>query len=236
MKILAIETTGLYASVALLTAEADGSEWEIHEKQGDRKFSHLQRVIPMVDELLSECELSIGDVTHIAVSLGPGSFTGIRIGIATAKAMAQALNLPVVGVPSLKALARNAGEFPGLICPVLDARRSQVYCGGYIKQGRQYASVIEDKARGMDEFLELVQAYCESNPVEVLFLGDDYENHQRAKSVAEEAFEMLKGYQGDGDLAAATDYHHIKPVYLRQAEAQRKLEERRLSEEGRQSE
>lgn len=215
MKILAIETTGLFASVAILEAP---EIYEVYEKQGDKKLSHLQKIIPMIEELLTERGLAIGDLTHIVVSLGPGSFTGIRIGMATAKALAQALNLPIIGVPSLKALARNAGDFPGLICPVLDARREQVYAGGYIKQNEKYVAVIEDGARSFAEFMELVEAYCQDNSVEATFLGDDYGNHQKASSVALEAFEMAKENK-------IMSFNEIKPVYLRQAEAQRKLEE-----------
>lgn len=216
MLILAIETTGHFASVAVLK-EVDG-KYEIFEKQGDKKLSHLQKLIPLIDELLSESELSIDNVSHLAVSQGPGSFTGIRIGMATAKALGQALDLPLVSVPSLKALARNAGSFSGLICPVLDARREQVYCGGYIQTDEGYQAVIEDGARSMDEFLKLVQAYCQENGTEVIFLGDDFDNHQKASSVALEALAMINKGQ-------VLNFDEVKPVYLRQAEAQRKLEE-----------
>ena len=130
MYILAIETTGLKASVAIID-----ENMRVWKAESDRKLSHLQNLIPLIGDLLEKSKLTLDDITHIAVSEGPGSFTGIRIGIATGKALAQALKLPMISVPTLKSFAWNVPDFDGLICPIFDARRDQVYAGAYFWQG-----------------------------------------------------------------------------------------------------
>ena len=126
MYILALETTGAHASVAIINEEG-----KIAEKVSDSVLNHLQNLMPMTKELLDEQGLSIGDMTAIAASQGPGSFTGIRIGVSSARALAQVTGIETVAVPTLKAFAYNAPDFDGLICPVFDARRSQVFAAAY---------------------------------------------------------------------------------------------------------
>jgi tRNA threonylcarbamoyladenosine biosynthesis protein TsaB len=126
MNILAIETTGPEASVAILNDHG-----MIREEVSTQKLNHLQNLIPMVDHLLKECKLSIDDVSLIAASEGPGSFTGIRIGIASARALAQALEIDTISVPTLKSFAYNVPDYKGIICPIFDARRNQVYGAAY---------------------------------------------------------------------------------------------------------
>ena len=143
MYLLAIETTGAFASVALLEDDC-----VLEHIQGHDRFSHLQNLMPQVKEVLENHKLSINDVSAIAVSKGPGSFTGIRIGVSSTRALCQVLGVPGVPVSSLEALAMRVADLPGekrrstgdtlddriWICPILDARRSQVYGGGYVLQ------------------------------------------------------------------------------------------------------
>lgn len=244
MKLLAIETTGPLASVAFLTE--DGS---LREKRSDQKLSHLQHLIPMIGTLLSECGSGINDVTHIAVSEGPGSFTGIRIGMATAKALAQIIRVPVVPVPSLKAMARNVSDLQGIHCPILDARRNQIYAGAFLCGSGSPARLLDDKAYEIEEFAAAVKHIQTGGNKTILLLGDaipvygqalsellrvdgadhtvveaeESRRHQRAGSVALEAAEMIANGQ-------MTDYLSVRPVYLRKAEAQRKLEEKLTAE------
>ena len=170
MYILAIETTGAFASVALLqgpdkaaglaadagvaadtglvadagAADAVSGPRILGVIHGSDRYSHLQNLTPQISQILQDSALQIGDIGAIAVSHGPGSFTGIRIGVSTARALAQILDIPCIAVSSLEALAlrASAGEtanpeqlqVPGartLICPILDARRKQVYGAAY---------------------------------------------------------------------------------------------------------
>jgi len=180
MTILAIETTGPLASAALYR---DG---KTVFRMNDSDFSHLQECVPMVKALMeSECT-EPSDIDAIAVSRGPGSFTGIRIGMATAKGLAQVWNKPIVEVPTLEsfAWADMPCSHSTLICPVFDARRSQVYAAAYRRSGEfmdlccaavgkeaEVRAVVPEGAYGLDEYLDmLAQAAWDGDTL--FFLGD----------------------------------------------------------------
>lgn len=242
MILLAIETTGANASVAIMDETK-----EIKEEVSDKKMSHLQNLIPLIDNLLEKCQLSIDDVTHIAVSEGPGSFTGIRIGMATGKALAQALNLPMISVPTLESFCYNDIDFTGLICPIFDARRHQVYGGAYCFDKGACRRVIKDDAWSLEGFLEKVDVQAEKEGLKVMFFGDgtekyeeelkawgfktnrispnddiskiiakDGQRYQRASSVVRLACKYLTA-------GKTKNLFEMNPVYLRMAEAERKL-------------
>ncbi len=241
MVILAIETTGRLASAALYE---DG---RISEKSDGSEYSHLQRIAPMVGELLKGRGVSPESLSAVAVSRGPGSFTGIRIGMATAKALAQVWNKPVICVPTLMSFAFSGCEevlakSPGeklLFCPVFDARRSQVYAGAYEPLGRK--AVIGDAAYGPDELIEKLGEVSASYD-RIIFFGDGIApfeekltgsglnaepapeelRYQKASWAARLAAEMFK----DGML---DDCFSASPEYLRPAEAERKLKEKASS-------
>ena len=258
MYLLAIETTGAYASVALMK---DGRI--VGRLQGRDRFSHLQNLIPQIDAVVKDHKLSLGDLDAIAVSRGPGSFTGIRIGVSTARALSQALKIPCVPVPTLEALAMNpllspeaeavdkteaADLQPGgsdfadiLICPILDARRSQVYGGGYFLRSGLPVEKIKGGAYTIEEFLSEAAAYHR-----ILLLGDGSDacrekiqmlrpagtetapeniRYQQAVSVAKLGATLFQEQGGCG-------YQELKPEYMRLAEAERKLAERRAAERG----
>ena len=232
MYILAIETTGAFASVALMKDDKI-----IGHVSGNDRFSHLQNLMPQVETVIKENKLSIGDIDLIAVSNGPGSFTGIRIGVSTARALSQILDIPCVAVPSLDALALRGAEYAKgdiLICPMLDARRSQVYAGGYfikdgypveeIKAGPYMLDEFLAKAAGYDQILVLGDAMdkyadkmAEIRPEGTLDTPEDI-RYQDASCVAALGAKL---YAEKGGLS----YNEVQPEYMRMAEAERKLKE-----------
>lgn len=235
MYILAIETTGAFASVALMH---DGKL--IGQVEGSDRFSHLQNLMPQIDTVVKDNQLSISDIKAIAVSCGPGSFTGIRIGVSTARALAQILKIPCVAVSSLEALAMRAGDAKRtLICPILDARRSQVYGGGYYIENGFPVEAVKAGPYTIDEFMEAISEY-ES----ILFMGDGIDTcgqkilaareegiefcvedirYQNAITVAKLGEKLLAEGKGQG-------YNEIQPEYMRIAEAERKLKEKQAQE------
>jgi len=126
MKILAIDSSGLVATVALIEDQNLLAEYTIHHKK-----THSQTLMPMLDEIRQMTELDLDSVDAIAVASGPGSFTGLRIGAATAKGLAMGLNIPIIEVPTLEGMAYQMYGAAALVCPIMDARRNQVYTGLY---------------------------------------------------------------------------------------------------------
>jgi len=246
MNILAIETTGAEASVAVINEKG-----EVFMEASDQKLNHLQNLMPMVDILLQKRGMLIDDVDYIAVSEGPGSFTGIRIGVTSARALAQALGLETISVPTLQSFLYHVPEYKGIICPIFDARRSQVYGGAYQWTGEgQYEEVVSGAAYDLNQLLELLESALQgieaeqkgrkeitffgdgiipykeqimnwqgsslNNNIRVLFAEDEVKL-QKASSVARLALENYRA----GKIKSLYD---LKPVYMRKAEAERKLE------------
>ena len=141
MKMLVLESSGLVASVALMEEDKMVCEFTMNHKK-----THSQTLLPMVDEMVKITGYDIKELDAIAISKGPGSFTGLRIGSATAKGLSQALNIPVVAVSSLEGLAANLYGTGDIICPIMDARRSQVYTGLFQYEGERLVAKMEDTA------------------------------------------------------------------------------------------
>ena len=135
MRILALDSSGLVASAAVLEAEAD-DEVTVAEYTVNYKKTHSQTLLPMLDEISKMTELDLDTIDAIAVAGGPGSFTGLRIGSATAKGLGLALKKPLIHVPTLHGLAYNLCGTDKLVCPIMDARRGQVYTGIYEFAGK----------------------------------------------------------------------------------------------------
>ena len=130
MRILALDSSGMVASVAVVWADKDEEEL-VAEYTVNYKKTHSQTLLPMLDEIVKITELDMETIDAVAVAAGPGSFTGLRIGAATAKGLALALRKPVIAVPTLEGLAYNLCGSEKLVCPIMDARRGQVYTGIY---------------------------------------------------------------------------------------------------------
>lgn len=131
MRILAIDSSGLVATVAVVEQDEKAVGKTVAEYTINYKKTHSQTLLPMLDEIVRMTELELGSVDAIAVAGGPGSFTGLRIGSATAKGLGLALEKPLIHVPTVDALAYNLCYTDQIVCPIMDARRNQVYTGIY---------------------------------------------------------------------------------------------------------
>lgn len=231
MKILGIDSSGIVASVAVTEGETLLAEYTVNYKK-----THSQTLLPMLDEVAKMTELDLDTIDAIAVAAGPGSFTGLRIGSATAKGLGLALKKPLIPVPTADALAYNLYDVKGLICPIMDARRNQVYTGIYKFQNHEMAIVKEQDALSIQELLEVLNGIGKK----VIFLGDgvpvfkeiikenckvEYSfapahlSRQRAGAVA-----ALAGiYFAQGRIQTATEH---QPDYLRVSQAERERAER----------
>ena len=231
MKILAIESSGLVASVAVTENNTLVGEYTMNHKK-----THSQTLLPMLDELKKMIELDLNTIDAIAVSQGPGSFTGLRIGSATAKGLGLALDKPIIPVPTVDALAFNLWGTDKLVCPLMDARRQQAYTGLYTFENGKLHTMVPQCAVDISE----VVAEVNKQGREVIFLGDgvsvfaDYlAEHvtvaysfapatchiQRATSVAALG-EVL--YE-KGVVESAREH---KPEYLRLSQAERERAEK----------
>lgn len=229
MKILGIESASLVASVSLVVDDALVAEYTMNFKK-----THSQTLLPMIDEIATMLGEDFSDVDAIAISGGPGSFTGLRIGSATAKGLGMAWNKPLVHVPTMDGLAYNLYGTSALICPIMDARRGQVYTGLYhfeqefevVKEqcGMNLIDLIEElNQRGervifLGDGVPVYQKMIEENMKVDYVLAPAHVNRQRAASVA-----TLGGmYYQQGRVQKPEE--HL-PDYLRKAQAERELEE-----------
>lgn len=235
MKILGMDSSGLVASVAIMEDNVLLAEYTT-----DYKKTHSQTLLPMLDELKNMIELDMSTIDAIAIAAGPGSFTGLRIGSATAKGLGLALKKPLIEVPTLEGLAWNLWGSDRLICPIMDARRGQVYTGVYEFVAEQETfvmkAVMEQDACDIKALIEKLNAM--GRPV--IFLGDGVpvyqnlirdllqvsfsfapagNNRQRAASVAA----LGAVYYAQGKVVDARDH---QPEYLRKSQAEREQDEK----------
>lgn len=229
MRLLAIDSAGLVASVAVAEEDNLLAEYTINFKK-----THSETLLPMIDAMMEFTGMDIASVDAIAVSAGPGSFTGLRIGSATAKGLGLALNKPLVSVPTLESMAYHFVESEHLICPMMDARRKQVYTGIYRFQEGKFTIVKDGCACSVEELVE----FCNSCGETVIFLGDGvpvyreyleeklqiphryaplHMNRQRASAVAARAYDLIQ----EGKMETAGEH---APVYFRKSQAERELE------------
>lgn len=233
MRVLALDSSGLVASAAIIDEEKT-----IAEYTADYGKTHSQTLLPMVDEIVRMTGLDLADIDAIAVAGGPGSFTGLRIGSATAKGLGLALNKPLIHVPTLDAMAYNLLGNAGLVCPMMDARRNQVYTGIYNVEDD--IEILEGQmAISVDELTGRINRYGRK----VTFLGDGayvyreqlknglavpfhfappHRNRQRASAVG--ALGMR--YYAEGKTETAAEH---QPEYLRPSQAERVLAEKKVT-------
>lgn len=230
MKILAIDSSSLVASVAVVQDDIMTAEYTINHKK-----THSQTLLPMIDEMVKMAEINLEDIDAIAVSGGPGSFTGLRIGSATAKGLGLVWNKPLIHVPTVDAMAYNLYGTDKLICPIMDARRNQTYTGIYEFRGEEFNILTEQCAISIDELADKLNAMDR----EVIFVGDGipvfkavldekltvthsyapaHMNRQRAGAVAV----LGAKYFAEGKTETAAEHG---PDYLRQSQAERERNE-----------
>ena len=225
MKILAFETSAKAASVALM----DNGKL-LGESYQNTGLTHSQTLMVMAEDLLKTCGLTAKDVEAVSVAAGPGSFTGVRIGVAAAKGFAWGAELPCYGVSTLEAMARNLGVYQGYVVPAMDARRSQVYTAIFHAQKGALTRVEADMAISLAELGERIKNFSEPvflvgdgatlcyntllEEVPGLVLPPEHRMHQRAAGVALAAQVMIDaGDPGNGGS--------LTPNYLRLSQAER---------------
>ena len=241
MRILALDSSGLVASVAVVEDGAVDDQ-VIAEYTVNYKKTHSQTLLPMLDEIVKMTELDLHTVDAIAVAGGPGSFTGLRIGSATAKGLGLALEKPLIHIPTLEGLAYNLCGIADVVCPIMDARRNQVYTGIYQMDGDKLQVLEAQMAVEIDELAKKLCTYGKP----VIFLGDgvpvhkdrlekelmtDHDiafapahmNQQRAAAVGMLGIQYYK----EGKTETAMEH---KPDYLRVSQAEREREERLKAE------
>lgn len=234
MKILSFDTSGRVASVACLQDDLIIAEYTVNYK-----MMHSQTILPMIDEISNMIELDLSTVDAIALAAGPGSFTGLRIGAATAKGLSLAIQKPIIEVPTLDAIAYQLYNARGIICPIIDARRQYVYNGLYCFSNNQFVTITEQRHISiMDLINELNSIELSSVKDGVIFQGDGirviedilYKElripfsiapqhclQQRAAAVAA----LGAVYYCKGKVVSASDH---APIYLRKSQAEQELE------------
>lgn len=241
MRILALDSSGLVASVAVVE---DGmtDDQVIAEYTVNYKKTHSQTLLPMLDEIVKMTELDLNSVDAIAVAAGPGSFTGLRIGSATAKGLGLALDKPLIHIPTLEGLAYNLCGSSDIVCPIMDARRGQVYTGIYEFDGNCLKVLEDQMAISIEDLGKRIAGYLEEQGRRVTFLGDGVPvfrkvleekllpgqniafapanmNRQRAASVGTLGLQYYK----EGRTESAAEH---QPDYLRVSQAERERKER----------
>ncbi|MDD7645643.1 MAG: tRNA (adenosine(37)-N6)-threonylcarbamoyltransferase complex dimerization subunit type 1 TsaB [Ruminococcus bromii] len=231
MLIFALDSSASPASAALLEDGKILSEFYINTKQ-----THSQTLMPMVEAVLRLSAKTLDDVDCLAVSAGPGSFTGVRIGVSCVKGLAMARNIPCAGVSTLRAMAENARDMDGIVCAVMDARCGQVYNALFRVENGEIERLCEDRALPISE----LYAECEAYGDKLLLVGDGaalchktfsafgarllqpQQQFQRASGVALAAQEQLCAGQTVTPDA-------LMPIYLRLPQAERELKKKQES-------
>lgn len=230
LKILALDSSGNVASAAVVEDDKLLVEFTMNYKK-----THSQTLLPMINHICSVVDLDLDSLDYIATASGPGSFTGLRIGVATAKGLAYGLNKPIIGVPTLDGLAYNITYTNHLICPIMDARRNQVYTSFYVWEGDALKRQSDYLGIEIDECIQLAKEYHRP----VVFLGDgilvygdiikekmgDSEflfapqscNMQKASSIGSLAMVLAR----EGKMQDSMEF---VPFYLRKSQAEREYE------------
>ncbi|MBQ6820066.1 MAG: tRNA (adenosine(37)-N6)-threonylcarbamoyltransferase complex dimerization subunit type 1 TsaB [Clostridium sp.] len=229
MIVLSIDSSSKVATAALLDENNLIAEYTINNK-----LEHSTLIMDIIDKLLKDSNLDIDDIDGFVVSKGPGSFTGLRIGMATVKGLSFGSNKPYISISSLDALAYSLINFNGIICPIMDALRSSVYTCLYKGNNGELEAITEYSALELDELIDLLKEKNEP----VLFAGDAVNKHKeyllqhlpmanfapnhlsliRASSLGELGIKKL--------LNNECDELNSSPFYLKKPQAQRELEKR----------
>lgn len=228
MKILAIDTSGTNCSIAIIDNDKIISEFNLNTGT-----THSQNLVPMLEQIQKFTNIELKDIDIIACCTGPGSFTGIRIGIATVKGLALSLNKPVIGVSSLESLAYNVTNFDGTICSIIDAKNENVYAGIYSSTPSLVANndYISDSINVLIEKLKTISG-------KIIFVGDGSFIHMQKlkEAFGDNALFVPKhlNIQLASSLARAAivyakdnkyiTYDELTPLYLKKSQAERMLD------------
>lgn len=229
MNLLAVDTSGPVCGVAIMTDNVIR-----YECAAVNKLTHSTNLLPMVDAAFAATGLTLADMDRLAVVTGPGSFTGVRIGVSTVKGLAHGAKKACVAVDALEAMAYGAGEFNGVICPIQDARAGQVYGAAFVCMDGRMERVMADQPLKLENYVETIASFGDR----FLFLGDGMPVHREKLTVllgesavfAPPHLAYLRP-ASVAQLAAQTDetldYLALMPMYLRapNAERNRKLVE-----------
>ena len=237
MKILGIDTSSMAASVAVIEDNKLICEYTINTKK-----THSQKLMPMIENMLGLSDLNVREIDAIAVWEGPGSFTGLRIGMATAKAIAHVNDIPVIGVNSLEALAANMNLCDKKICSILDAQRNQVYTGRYQYEGTK---LVEIKEIGIQQIDELLEELAQSGEQWILVGEAVYKYEDKIREISNiEIPAASNNVTKAGSLCSVAkvkfdegkdifDCYTVNPLYIRKSQAEEQYEEkqRKLQEQ-----
>jgi|LSQX01.3.fsa_nt_gb tRNA threonylcarbamoyladenosine biosynthesis protein TsaB len=229
MRVLAVDTASVVATAAVIDKDKLICEHVLNHKK-----THSEKIMPMIEEILNSSEIDIKDIDIFAAAVGPGSFTGLRIGIAAIKGFAQAIDRPVVGVSTLEGLAYNTGINQYILSPIMDARRNQVYNAIYKWNNNELEEIEAPRALALGELMKEII----NNKRQVIFTGDGVDVYKetllselgnlcilapynqrinRASSIAEIA--LRKAEKGE-----IQDYSTFVPFYLRKSQAEQAME------------
>ncbi len=240
MKILGIESAAMTASIALLKDDAIVCEYTTNFKK-----THSQTLLPMIKEVLQMTDTAAKDVDVFAVSEGPGSFTGLRIGAATVKGLAYAVNKPVVGVPTLDALAYVCYGSQYVLCPMMDARRTEVYTGLYLFENEEFIRLEAPCCLPVREQVKNAETLAKEKGRKVLYFGDGADVY---KNVIQECAEIppvfapahIKSEKASAiaeygrvlyEQGKAVSAFEFEPVYLKKSQAEQEREAAGLATE-----
>ena len=237
MKILGIDTSSMAASVAVIEDNKLICEYTINTKK-----THSQKLMPMIENMLGLSDLNVREIDAIAVCEGPGSFTGLRIGMATAKAIAHVNDIPVIGVNSLEALAANMNLCDKKICSILDPQRNQVYTGRYQYEGTK---LVEIKEIGIQQIDELLEELAQSGEQWILVGEAVYKYEDKIREISNiEIPAASNNVTKAGSLCSVAkvkfdegkdifDCYTVNPLYIRKSQAEEQYEEkqRKLQEQ-----
>ncbi|WP_250672889.1 tRNA (adenosine(37)-N6)-threonylcarbamoyltransferase complex dimerization subunit type 1 TsaB [Paraclostridium ghonii] len=230
MRILGIDTSTNSTSVCIIEDDKLICEYTVNTKK-----THSQKLMVMIESMVKESDLNIKDIDAIAICIGPGSFTGLRISMATAKAIAQVRNLPIIAVNSLESLAFNMNLCDKIICPILDAQRNQVYTGKYIFENGEFKTIEDVKVVTIDELIdelsktnkefiivgEATNLYKEKlDNLKNTYIASVSNNVSKASSLCAIAYMKFKK-----DIDVHNCYT-INPMYIRKSQAEVQYEEK----------
>ncbi|MDR7856857.1 tRNA (adenosine(37)-N6)-threonylcarbamoyltransferase complex dimerization subunit type 1 TsaB [Tissierella sp.] len=229
MKILALDTSTLMATCAVIDGDKVLGEYSLNQD-----MSHSEKLVPMIKTILDGLGLNIADIDLYGVAIGPGSFTGLRIGAATVKGFAHLFNKPLIGISTLEGLAFNLA-YNEIIVPMIDARRDRVYTGIYTWEDGSIKTIMEDDVIAINDLMIILDKYekiivngegslvykeiIKSSLKDKVSFSTISQNSCRATSIGELA--LIKYNEGHRD-----NYYTLIPDYLRKTQAERELNER----------